>query len=105
MPRVTDRGWMAPLVWLVGPDIADNRLAVINTDTESERIDSLSSPRRIELRHFASHTERRAHRRLCIFRRAVTAHVPPNRHDRVTDKFIEGATIIENHRHHRAQIT
>ena len=102
---VTDDGWIEPFVRFVGTDIADDRLAVINADPECERITSLSLPRCIELWHFASHPERRAHRRFCIFRRAVAAHVSPNGHDRVADKFIERAAIIEDHRHHATEVT
>src|SRR5438105_15719842 len=102
---VTDDGWIEPFVRFVGTDIADDRLAVIDSNAERERVCSLSLPGRIELRHFTSHPECRTYSRFRIFRRAVAAHVSPNGHDRVADKFIERAAIIEDHRHHATEVT
>src|SRR5439155_22273386 len=70
-----------------------------------EWINSLSLPCRIEFWHFASHSERCADRCFGIFLRAMTAHVSPDRHDRVADKFVEGAAIIEHHWNHRAEVS
>src|SRR5262249_2540217 len=42
--RTPDQGWVGALVGFVGPDFPDNRLAVIDSDAERERIDSLRAP-------------------------------------------------------------
>src|SRR5947208_11428560 len=47
--RVADHGWIEPFVWFVGTDIPDNRVAMINANAEREWINSLRSPRRIQL--------------------------------------------------------
>ena len=78
---------------------------MVNPDSKRERIDSFATPRFIEFGHFVPHPERRAHCGFCIFGRPTTAHVSPNGHDCVANKLIERAAVIENRRHHRAEIT
>ena len=35
----------------------------------------------------------------------MAADVSPDRHNRVSDEFIERSTVIEHHRHHAAEVT
>ena len=89
---------------LVGADVTDDRVAMVNSDSASERLNSFGQPFFVQFRQFATHAKRSAGRRFRIGIEAVTAHVSPDRHDRVSDKLIERPAVIENIRHHRAQI-
>ena len=77
-------------------NIANNYFALIDANAHAESHSAFAAPLFIELPQLAPHPQRCARAIFCVLRHAKTAHVPPNGHDRVTDEFIERASIAEN---------
>ena len=65
---------------------------------------ALDAPAIVQFLQARAHSEGGPRRRLGVRGRAVAVHVSPDRHDRVADEFIERAIVLEDHRHHAAQI-
>ena len=85
-------------------NIADDHFALIDADAHAEPHSALFAPFLIECPQLTPHRQRRARAIFRVLRHAKTTHVPPHRHDRVADKFIEGPTITENHGSHATEV-
>src|SRR6266581_9002452 len=81
---------------LVRANIADDYFALIDADPHAQSHAALVTPFLIELSEFSPHLQRRAYTIFGVLCNTKTAHIPPYRHDRVTNEFIECTAITEN---------
>ena len=84
--------------------LPNDHFTVVDANAHAQSHSALFAPALIELAQLPPHSQRRARATFRVLRRAKTAHVTPNSHDGVTDKFVEGSAIAENFRSHLREI-